>query len=113
MITDRIGEARLTREGCEQAIARAQNMFIMDYAGDLPSCAPVAEIRLHSPENIASMIKQYEVSPSFWGSAFDDPASFFGELRKVRNSDFEPVQVAVKDSDILAHPEICIRLKKK
>jgi hypothetical protein len=113
IITDRRGQATLTKDACERAIARAQEMFVMDYVGDLLSCMPVADLRLHSPENIATMISQYEAAPKFWGSAFDNPQELFSTLRSVRNSLFEPFHLAVAEDDILKRPAVSCFLRRK
>lgn len=113
VITDRSGKASFTRGACERAIARAQEMFVMDYAGDLLSCKPVADLRLHSPENIATMISQYETAPNFWGKAFDDPQSMFPALQSARNALFEPLNLTLQENDIIEHPEVLCFLKRK
>jgi hypothetical protein len=113
IITDRHGQAIFTRDACERSIARAQEMFIMDYAGDLLSCKPTADLRLHTPENISTMINQYEAVPSFWGGAFDNPQELFRALRSVRNSLFEPFHLAVEENDILEHPAVSCFLRRK
>ena len=112
-ITDNNGQVRFTRAACENAIAKAQEMFVMDYAGDLRSCGPAAEIRLHSPESIATMIHNYENSPKFWGSGFDAPEELFEGLRKARNSLFEPPTFAIREDDILERPAVNLYLRKR
>src|ERR1700674_2557290 len=67
VITDENGQVRFTRAECESAIKRAQEMFIMDYHGDLASCRPVIEVSLHPPERIKGMRQQFESAPDFWG----------------------------------------------
>lgn len=113
IVTDASGQASFTTCACERAIARAQDMFVMDYEGDLLSCKPAADLRLHSPESIARMIRQYEAAPAFWGSAFDDPQELFPALRRARNSLFEPLNLTVEENEILAHPGVGCFLKKK
>ncbi len=113
IITDRRGRAIFSKEACERAILRAQEMFVMDYAGDLLSCKPVADLRLHSPQNIAAMISQYEAAPEFWGSAFDNPQELFAALRSVRNSLFEPFHMAVGQDDILGRPAVSCFLRRR
>lgn len=112
IITNRDGRAEFTRTVCEQAIARAQEMFIMDYTGDLSSCKPTADLRTHRPEQIARMIQQYEASPQFWGRAFDNAPALFRRLKSVKNADFESTQLTLKDVDIVARPEISIAVQK-
>ena len=113
IITDRYGKASFTRGACERAIARAREMFVMDYVGDLLSCSQVADLRLHSPENIATMISQYETAPTFWGRAFDDPKEMFPALRSVRNALFEPLHLTLEEKDILERPELVCFLRRK
>jgi hypothetical protein len=113
IITDRCGKASFTRGACERAIARAQEMFVMDYSGDLLSCKPMADLRLHSPESIATMISQYETAPTFWGGAFDDPQELFPALRSARNALFEPLHLTLAENDILVHPEVVCSLRRK
>jgi hypothetical protein len=113
IITDQHGLARFTRNACENTIAVSQKTFIMDYFGDLLSCGPVAEIRLHPPKSIAVMIDNYGHSPEFWGVAFKEPEKIFAALRRVRNSLYEPANLPVKSSDILSHPEVKFFLKRK
>ena len=113
IITDDEGDARFTRRGCEDAIAKAQNMFVMDYSGDLSSCSQIAEIRLHTPEHIAAMIDNYENSPEFWGSAFDSPKELFAGLRSVKNSSFEPSTLKVTESEIAENHAIRFLLRRK
>jgi len=112
VITDDAGHAKFTRAQCERTIARAQEMFVMDYFGDLSSCAPTAQVRVHFPEHVTRMIEQYDKSPQFWGRAFDDAPALFRGLRTVRNADFESAQVTFRDSEIAARPEISIMLKR-
>jgi hypothetical protein len=112
VITNSQGQAMFTRSACERSIARAQEMFLMDYTGDLNSCKPTADLQLHPPANISAMISQYEGAPSFWGNAFDDPQELFRELRTVRNSLFEPFQLAVKEADILERPTVSCLLRR-
>jgi hypothetical protein len=113
IITDNEGEARFTRRACEDAIANAQKMFVMDYSGDLSSCGKIAEIRLHAPEYIRQMIDQYEAHPEFWGSGFDSPEELFAELRSVRNSLFEPAALKITEIEIAENHAIRFLLRRK
>jgi hypothetical protein len=113
VITDRFGKAVLSRGACERAIARAQEMFVMDYARDLLSCKPMADLRLHSPQGIATMISQYEAAPDFWGKAFDDPQEVFPALRSAANALFEPLHLTLEENNILDHPEVVCFLRRK
>ena len=112
-ITDKNSLARFTRVGCERAIIHAQEMFVMDYFGDLVSCAPAAKISLHPPERVSGMISRYETHPEFWGHGFEDAPVLFRSLRSVKNFDFEAAEIIVKENDILANPNVTIRLRKK
>jgi hypothetical protein len=111
VITDKNGQARFTRKKCENDIAHAQQMFAIDYTGDLLSCGPLAEVHLHNPENIATMIHNFETSPKFWGSGLDEPEELYAALRKVRNSLYAPSTLAINENDILKQPAVnfCLR----
>lgn len=113
VITNGDGQAEFTREACEKAIASAQEMFVMDYVGDLQSCSSVAELQLHSPESIANMIRNYESHPDFWGSPFDAPEELFAALRNARNSLFQHSCLAISEKDIAEHPSVSFRLSRK
>jgi hypothetical protein len=112
-ITDIAGRAKFSRSDCEQAIASAQKMFLMDYVGDLSSCAPVAEIRLHPADRVAVMIRNYESHPEFWGLPFEDAPALFEALKKVDNSAFASGETTFRDSEILSNPNISIILKRR
>jgi hypothetical protein len=112
-ITELHGQAEFTRDACERSIVRAQEMFLMDYTGDLASCGPTAELQLHPPERIAGMIRQYEAMPQFWGIAFDNPQELFRDLRRARNSLFEPFQLVVEERNILQRPAVTCFLRRK
>jgi len=109
-ITDDNGTCSFTRAGCEEAISIAQSMFIMDYSGTLLDCKPVAELRMHSPEHIASMIRQFRSNPEFWGTPFKNPQEFFHALEKTTNYAFEPFHTVVTESEMRVHPEVKIEL---
>jgi len=112
LITNQDGIIRISREGCERAIKQAKEMFIMDYSGNLSSCSKVAELRLHSPLEIANTITQFEEAPDFWGMAFDHPEELISRLRKVQNSIFRPISVPVTEEPIRQNPEIQVFLTK-
>jgi hypothetical protein len=76
VFTDRNGQATFTRIACESGIARDQQMFVMDYSGDLLSCGPEAEVQLHDPESIARMIHNYEQSPKSGEVVWMMPSAF-------------------------------------
>ncbi len=111
--TNEEGRANVSRIDCERTIARNQEMFIMDYQDDLSACKPFAEVRLHLPQHIEVMISQYESQPVFWGSAFDDPQSMMADMRRARNSEFEPASRTVSESDLAADPVVTFFLKRK
>jgi len=90
-----------------------QAEFTRDYTGDLASCGPTAELQLHPPERIAGMIRQYEAMPQFWGIAFDNPQELFRDLRRARNSLFEPFQLVVEERNILQRPAVTCFLRRK
>lgn len=113
IITDESGHSEFTRGACERTIDRAKEMFVMDYAGDLESCIPEVDIRLHPPDNIAGMISQYEAAPDFWGCAFDNPQELFSALRLAENSYFEPFHLAVTECKLLDTPEILCCLTRR
>lgn len=112
LITSQDGIIRISREECERAIRRAQEMFIMDYSGDLPTCANVAELKLQPPSTITNMITQFEEAPDFWGMAFDHPQDLISRMRQIQNSIFRPVSVPVIEEAIRQNPEIQVFLTK-
>jgi hypothetical protein len=87
-------------------------MFLMDYSGSLLTCGSEAEISLHPPEYIASMIAQYEASPEFWGTAWDEPEKLIAALRSVDNSLYRPSRSLVRSSEMLVHPEVEMVLER-
>jgi hypothetical protein len=113
IITDEFGQARFTRRACENSIDASKRMFLMDYYGDLQSCGPIATVRLHAPKYIAVMTENYEAHPEFWGIGFEEPEKLFAALRKARNSLYDQAHLAVRSSEILAHPEVKFFLKRK
>ena len=113
VITDHNGNASFTKGACENGIARDQQMFVMDYSGDLLSCGPEAVIQLHNPESIARMIHNYEQFPKFWGNRFDDPEHFFAELGNTRNATYEPSNLTVREKDILERPAVSFYRRRK
>jgi hypothetical protein len=110
VITDEDGNLAFTRKDCEEAIAIAQEMFVMDYAGDLLSCGPIAEIKLHEPEHIANMIQQFKQAPEFWGKGLKEPILLFESLQKVNNSSFHPQKILIAEDSILKCASIELRL---
>ena len=113
LIADEKGRAEFARADCEFAIERAQEMFLMDYHGDLESCRPIIEVSLHPPERIEGMRQQYESAPEFWGRGFHDPKGLFADLQKVRNADFEPAKITATEEQILTNPQLVLPLVKK
>ena len=114
LISNGRGEVEFTRAECEFAIKRTQEMFIMDYQGDLESCRPVIEVSLHPPDYIRGMRQQYETSPDFWGRAFRDPNRLFAELEKVRNADYELARITATEAQILGdQPQLELPLVKR
>jgi len=113
LITDENGQVQVTRAECEAAIKRAQEMFIMDYSGDLESCRPVIEVRLHSPEHIGAMLQQYKQSPDFWGQGFPDPKRLFADLQNVKNADYEHARITATEEQLLANSLLELPLVKK
>lgn len=112
-ITDEAGLCRFTRADCEEAISIAQKMFVMDYSGSLLDCKPVVEVRLHTPEQIANMIRQFKSNPEFWGTPFNNPHEFFVRLEKAANKEFAAFQMAATEEEILSNPELKIDLVRK
>jgi hypothetical protein len=112
-ITDYSGVCSFTRHGCEEAISFAQSMFIMDYSGTLPDCKPVAELRLHSPEHISNMLKQFKMNPEFWGQPFENPQEYFRALGKAENDAFEPFHTFISDDEMLARPSMEVQLTRR
>lgn len=112
-ITDDNGSAEFTREYCESAIHRSKEMFLMDYAGNLASCRPMIEVSLHRAEHIAVMLRNYQKTPSFWGQAFKEPGKVFAAMAKVENASYQPAVVLASEEEILAKPELVLRLVRK
>ncbi len=112
VISNGSGEARFTRADCEFAIKRAQEMFIMDYRGDLAACRPFVEVSLHPPEQLKQMLQQYETSPDFWGRGFRDPSNLFAELLKVKNADYELARIRATEAQLLTDPRVELPLVK-
>ncbi len=112
-ITDDSGCCSFTRGGCEEAISIAQSMFLMDYSGTLQDCKPVAELRLHSPEHILNMLKQFKTNPKFWGQPFKNPQAYFRALSDTENHAFEPFHTFISDEEMLARPNMQIELTRR
>ncbi len=113
LISNENGQVKFTPAECEFAIKRAQEMFIMDYSGDLESCRPVIEVSLHPPERVEGMRQQYESAPDFWGRGFHDPKRFFAELQKVKNADYEPARITATQEQLLANPQVVLTVTRK
>jgi hypothetical protein len=113
LIANDNGQVEFTRAQCEAAIKRAQEMFLMDYAGDLESCRPVIEVRLHSPEQIETMLQQYRQSPDFWGKGFPDPQRLFADLQNVTNTDYEHARITATEEQLLTNPQLELLLVRK
>jgi len=113
LISGHNGQVDFTRSECEFAIKHAQEMFIMDYQGDLESCRPIIEVSLHPQERIDGMRLQYESAPEFWGRAFKDPSRLFNDLKKVKNADYEPARISATEEQFLANPELELLIVKK
>jgi hypothetical protein len=111
LITNENGQVEFTRAECESAIKQAQEAFVMDYHGDLESCRPLIEVRLHLPEYIEKMLQNYKTFPEFWGQGF--PKSLFTDLRMVRNADFESAIITATEEQILTNPQLVLPLVKK
>ena len=107
------GQAEFTRAECEAAIRRAQEMFVMDYSGDLASCRPFIEVRLHSPESIRTMLQQFKHSPDFWGRGFPNPKRFFADLENVKNADYEDAKVIATEEQLRADSRLELQLIRK
>lgn len=112
-ITNEEGIACFSRSDCEHAISAAQNMFLMDYSGDLADCRPIAKIVTHRPEHIEQMLKNYRESPDFWGSAFTEPEKLFRALESVVNHEYEPVELLVSEEQILRNPSVRLELRRR
>lgn len=112
-ITNEQGQAEFTRAQCETAIKRIQEMFVMDYAGNLQSCRPLIEVRLHAPERITLMLQQYNQSPEFWGKPFLNPKQLFAALENVKNADYEQAQVTATEEQLAENPTVELSLLKR
>lgn len=113
VIADPHGRVEFTRDDCEAAIKRAQEMFVMDYSGDLESCRPFIEVRLHPPEQIQSMLRQYRQSPDFWGKAFANPRQLFAELETVKNADYEQAGIRATEEELRINPQLELPLVRR
>ena len=112
-ITNEMGQVKFDRADCVAAIQQAQQMFIMDYAGNLDSCLPKLEVRLHRPEQIQMMLQQFKRSPKFWGQAFRDPARLFADLEATRNVEYEPSRIIKTEEQVLANPRVLLPLVRR
>lgn len=112
-ISNENGTVIIKRRDCEIAISRAQEMFLMDYQGDLSSCRADARLQLHDPVAIETMIRQYESLPSFWGRAFDNPEALMDALKKVKNSAFESSAMEVNGEALLANPVVTLLVDRR
>jgi hypothetical protein len=112
LITDEKGQVHFTRKDCEFAIERAKKMFLMDYQGGLEDCRPFVEVRLHRPESIQTMLRNYTKNRIFWGGGFQDPERLFAGLEKVTNADYEPASLRVSEEQVLNNQEIELPLLK-
>ena len=113
LISDENGHVEFTRAECEFAIKRAQEMFLMDYSGNLGSCRPVIEVRLHPQERVEGMRQQYESAPEFWGRGFHDPKRLFADLQKVRNAEYKEAQITATEEQLLTNPHLVLPLTRK
>lgn len=113
LIANEDGQVEFTRAECEAAIKRAQEMFVMDYSGDLASCRPFIEVRLHSPEQINTMLQQYRQSPDFWGKGFADPKRLFADLENVKNADYEQTRISATEEELRTSARLELPLIKK
>ena len=112
-ISDENGEVTIKRRDCEAAISRAQEMFLMDYQGNLSTCRSQARLQLHDPVAIETMIRQYETLSSFWGRAFEDPDALMAALKKAKNSAFQPSSVVVLDEALMVKPAVTLLVDKR
>jgi hypothetical protein len=113
VITDHAGRAEFTKTECEFSIQRSQELFLMDYEGDLDCCRPRMEARLHPHERIEVMLRQYRGHPQFWGKAFRDPERLFQALRSARNRDYADAAVTASEDDLLANPSVLLLVSRK
>lgn len=88
-------------------------MFLMDYVGKLEDCKGHAEIRLHPPDRLGLMMKQYKSAPVFWGTGFDNPDQLFADSAHVTNAEFESAQVAVDERRLAANPEVTLYVSRR
>ena len=112
-ITDVKGQVRIARRDCEWHIRNSQELFIMDYIDSLEQCKPKFEIRLHLPEHVEGMIRQYHSAPDLWGQAFPNPDQLFLALENVKNRAFEPASVMISDQEVVRNPEVTIYLRRR
>lgn len=73
----------------------------------------MVEVSLHPPEHILRMRQQYEISPNFWGRGFRDPKSFFIDLARVKNSDYEPARETATEAQLSDNPRIELSLVRR
>lgn len=112
-ISDRNGCVEFTRQFCERSVAQDRQLFVMDYVDDIKDCKPFLEVRLHRPESIATMIRNYHKNPSFWGLGFEKPDSFFAKLEKVKNAKYEPTSTRMTEQCLLSAPRLTIMITKQ
>src|SRR5512146_2517476 len=113
LITDERGIVEFKRSECESAIKCAQEMFVMDYVGDLESCRSTIELRLHPLRYIEQMLKQYEQAPEFWGKAFQDPERLFSMLPNVRNGEYEEIRVKSSEEKLRSNQQLSFPLTRR
>jgi hypothetical protein len=111
-ITDEQGALDFTRRECEFTIKQAKEMFIMDYDSSLAECRALVEVRLHPPELVEGMIRQYRASPRFWGLGFRDPEHLFAALEKVKNAEYEESKITATEDQLLAKPQLELLLSR-
>jgi hypothetical protein len=111
-ISDSAGQVRFTKEECERSVNSDREMFIMDYVDDIEGCKPYLEVRLHPPDRIAQMLRQYQTSPTFWGRRFQNPDRLFQALSAARNASYEPTSIRVDEAQILSNPNVSLRVRR-
>jgi hypothetical protein len=112
-VSDSLGQVKFTRDECKRSIKADKEMFLMDYIDDLEECKQCLDVRLHSPEHIAAMLQQYQASPTFWGKRFQNATQLFNTLAHVKNGSFEPANIHIRNADMLANPNVTMRISRK
>jgi len=98
VFTDEHGSATFTREDCIAEIKANQNLFIMDYSGDLSTCSSTAIVRLLPPKNVAFILDQVLNAGIYRDIYFKLPYmpakdEFISRLGRAKNALYKPTEI--------------------